>query len=277
MIKTIFRPFITISYLIQKAFSSDYSFVKRINISFVLVKLYLLSKIFTSKTEVSSRIFGFKMHAKSYSSLLFLFLEIFVTNDYKFISQKNDPLIYDCGSNIGMSIFYFKYLYPDCRIVSFEPNPFAFALLSKNIAENDFKNVQVHNIGLSKVEGEIEFFTPDNESSLVGSILKSRGGENSINITSKKFSSFLKDQKDIDLIKIDVEGAEEEVIDDLSISQHIQNSRNYIIEYHHKIGSTKSNLSKFLKYFEDTGFEYNLRTDFTNRDDFQDVLLNIYK
>src|SRR6516164_4426665 len=45
----------------------------------------------------------------------------FIQQIYHFESSSTNPLIIDGGSNIGMSILYFKRLYPNARIVGFEP------------------------------------------------------------------------------------------------------------------------------------------------------------
>ena len=47
---------------------------------------------------------------------LHCYREIFGDQVYRFIANRQDPLIIDCGANIGMSVIYFKYLYPDARI-----------------------------------------------------------------------------------------------------------------------------------------------------------------
>ena len=55
--------------------------------------------------------------------------EIFRKGAYLFHTDKKQPLILDCGSNIGMSILFFKMLYPGARIIGFEPDPDTFEIL----------------------------------------------------------------------------------------------------------------------------------------------------
>src|ERR1044071_4816990 len=47
--------------------------------------------------------------------------EIFKRENYKVDFATNDPFIIDCGSNIGLSIIYFKTRYPNAKIIGFEP------------------------------------------------------------------------------------------------------------------------------------------------------------
>lgn len=53
----------------------------------------------------------------------FLFNELFADACYSFRAQTDSPLIFDCGSNIGLSILFFKKLYPKARVIGFEPDP----------------------------------------------------------------------------------------------------------------------------------------------------------
>ena len=48
------------------------------------------------------------------------------------IAQGKQPLILDCGANIGTSVLWFAARYPEAHIVAVEPAPDNFALLKKN-------------------------------------------------------------------------------------------------------------------------------------------------
>ena len=49
-------------------------------------------------------------------SFIYQFKEIFVDEVYKFNSESKSPVIFDCGSNVGTSVLYFKSIYPDAKI-----------------------------------------------------------------------------------------------------------------------------------------------------------------
>ena len=51
-------------------------------------------------------------------------------HEYYFHTDKENPVIIDAGANIGDSMIYFKYLYPQATIYSFEPDVATFAYLS---------------------------------------------------------------------------------------------------------------------------------------------------
>ena len=51
--------------------------------------------------------------------------------------------VIDCGANIGMSITYFKRLYPKSKIIGFEPDPKIFETLKKNIRVVDGIEIRI--------------------------------------------------------------------------------------------------------------------------------------
>src|SRR5204862_7255452 len=53
-------------------------------------------------------------------SFIWQFREIFVDEFYQFPTTSPNPVIFDCGTNIGTSIAYFRQTYPGARIVAFE-------------------------------------------------------------------------------------------------------------------------------------------------------------
>ena len=255
---------------------SNYSYKDKFKAFRILFSIHFKDVFPTNKEVVTQRIFGFKVTAYSYNALIYLFREIFLSNEYYFETVKSSPKIIDCGANIGMSILFFKNQYPDCSIMAFEPNPYAFELLEKNVKQNNLSNVQLFNIGLSNIDGKIDFFTNDNKGSMKGSFISERGGDNKISVAIKKLSSFI-DTNTFDMIKIDVEGAEIQLLDDLITEDKIEQSDRYIIEYHHRIDEAKSEFSTFIKPFEDKNFEYNIKASFKPAESFQDILINLNK
>jgi len=256
--------------------NSTYSFKDKIGIYIFLFSTYFKSLFSAENKIVTQKIFGYKVSSYGYKNLQYLFKEIFLSGEYFFSFPNNSPKILDCGSNIGMSILYFKKLYPDSTILAFEPNPNAFKLLKMNVEQNNLSNVQLFNVGLSNEESELDFFMDSNKGTLVGSIHKTRGGDNKITVNCKKLSSYI-GTSHFDLLKMDIEGAEMGVLQDLITENKLKQSDRYIIEYHHKIHGARSEFSKFISPFEKNDFEYSIRTNFNELGNFQDVLLNIYK
>ena len=74
------------------------------------------------------------------------------SRQYKLIKEwcPEPDLLLDIGANQGESILSFRNLWPDCRIISFEPRPTAWPILEA-VAEAD-GNTKVRMYGLSDVK-----------------------------------------------------------------------------------------------------------------------------
>ena len=83
------------------------------------------------------------IHYPDIDALTFMLEEIFIHEDYRFTSGVAEPLIIDCGSNIGVSVMYFKTLYANCRIRAFEPDSISGEYLERNIAENHLDGISL--------------------------------------------------------------------------------------------------------------------------------------
>lgn len=251
------------------------SFSKKIHLTTVLIKLAFL-KIFRKKQSPAKiKIFGFVIEDYSFRLLDYLVKEVFVSFDYNFKSDNGKPVIVDCGANVGMATLFFKWIYPDAKIYAFEPQPKTFEYLKNNIESNKLNDVQIFNLALSNQNGFIDFYI-DDSANLMGSILESRVSGKKLQVECRKLSDIVKEP--IDLLKVDVEGAETLIVDDL-ISNNLlskNNIKQILMEYHHKIPNQKSSFGKFLQPFEYQNYEYQLKTDYQNHDDFQDILIHFY-
>ena len=270
MLKTIIKR-------IARATQLKKSLSQKIAMTGVSIRLYIASCFNTkSKKYFQTSFLGIKASAYTYKTLDFLFNEIFIGDEYYFETDKSHPIIIDCGANIGFATLYFKKLYPNATIICFEANPKAFEVLKLNVEQNSFKNVELQNKAVSNKEGQISFYI-GHEETLLGSLTNERGGEEKITCDAVLLSSYIKQYNFIDFIKIDIEGAEWLVLEDLVNSGAINKVTQLIIEYHHKMSSEPSKLSSFLKMFEENGFEYNVKANYFNKGDFQDMVIHFYK
>jgi FkbM family methyltransferase len=233
----------------------------------------LRSLILSNGRKMGFRVASFDVH-----TLKHLYREIFVRQHYYFHCDSHTPVILDCGANLGMASLYFKWLYPEARIVAFEPDPETFQLLAKNIARNGL-DIQAHNCALWDQDGELNFFVDDREpGSLLMSAYSSRTNGKCITVPARKLSGFIEGQ--VDFLKIDVEGSEQRILEELVGSGKIANIRQMVVEYHHRIAHHKSNLAEFLRLLEQAGFEYQIHGvlyPVTAKHYFQDLLIGAYR
>lgn len=177
--------------------------------------------------------------------------EIFVKKNYEFEAGRKDPLIIDCGANIGLSIIFFKKLYPDSKIIAFEPDRKVFDALKKNIESFGYKDVELHNKAVWSSETELDFHA---EGSWGGRIPKPGDVENIVRVSAARLKDCLGSR--VDFLKIDVEGAETEILmdcaDSLNMVDHL------FVEYHSHV-SEKQTLQDILSIMQEGGFRYHIK------------------
>jgi FkbM family methyltransferase len=76
----------------------------------------------------------------------------------KLLKFKNSPLMVDVGGNIGQSVLSLYAVFPEAKILSFEPNSAVFAKLQR--LTRKFPRLEVCPNGVSDETGEAEFFVP---------------------------------------------------------------------------------------------------------------------
>lgn len=223
---------------------------------------------------------GYKIRYLNPKSLFHLYKEIFVDRYYDLLAESETPRIIDCGSNIGMSIIFFKHKYPRATIIGFEPHPTTFQMLMDNIKQNGFQHVDVYQQAISDRCGTIDFFVNNgghNLEALEMSIMAGRGGA-PIQVSTNRLSTFV--DGEMDLLKLDIEGAEELVLKDLTENGNLQNFKQIVCEYHHHREGPVDSLSVTLAMLENAGFGYQLKAYHninSKKSDYQDVLIYAYR
>lgn len=188
----------------------------------------------------------------------YLFNEVFVEACYWFRTNRAAPVIIDCGSNIGMSVLFFKTLYPHANLIGFEPDPATFGQLTENVRANALNDVALHNIALSDKDGDLDFFiSPEEQGSLLMSVHQERLPGEKITVPAKRLSTFIPDH--VDLLKIDIEGSEANVLAELDSSGVMHRIERIHLEYHHHLKPTKDGLSEILGVLERNDFGYQIR------------------
>lgn len=181
--------------------------------------------------------------------------EIFSKQIYKINLSPSSPHIFDIGSHIGLSILYFKKIYPNSIIQAFEPNPNVYPILQENIEQNRLKNVKIHNIALGQKNTKRTFYIDSSGTCAFSTASFKKNAWNGkqqtlpILVNTEKLSDYI--NHNIDLLKMDIEGAEKEVLEDLRINKKMKYVKNIIFEYHpdkkHKIGRV---ITKFLSDYK---------------------------
>ncbi|NVO31176.1 FkbM family methyltransferase [Hymenobacter lapidiphilus] len=225
-------------------------------------------------------LFGFDVQGSSYELLLRLFKELFLTEPYAFAAPTAPvaPRILDAGANIGMAVLYFKRQFPAAHIVAFEPNPEAFRLLARNVAANQLHDVVLHHAALAATAGELPFYYGSDGASLTGSLHPHASGIRTVQVPARRLSEVLADTAAFDLLKLDVEGAEVDILAELAQTGHLGHFRQYLIEYHYPVGTPESTrLTTTLQAFEQQGFAWCVRLALPPLPDSQDIIFHCWQ
>ena len=175
------------------------------------------------------------------------FKELFVDESYKFSSQSSSPIIIDCGANIGTSCLYFKTLYPRCEIIAFEADEKIAKILTNNLKNNNINDVKIVSSAVWINNDGIEFASEGAD----GGSIQGVGERKKVN--SIRLKEVLHQIGRVELLKIDIEGAEYEVIKDCQST--LDNVQNIFIEYH-SWNHSPQRLSEILVILEQNNFRY---------------------
>ena len=158
---------------------------------------------------------------------LSVFEEIFVDRDYKVLNKiiGEASVILDLGAHIGCFSIYAGVLNSGAKIFSFEPEERNFALLKENLKLNNV-NAVVKNVAIGGVDGNRELYlsSDSHNHSLIGS------GEGK-KVFVRSFDGLIEKLGLVDLVKMDIEGAEFEIFENVS-DESLGKIRSIYIEYH---------------------------------------------
>jgi FkbM family methyltransferase len=128
-------------------------------------------------------------------------------------SLKNGGTFIDIGANFG----YYTVLaagMPHTKVIAFEPSPAEAARLQRNLTLNRLQNVLLHQVALSDKSEERYLHTYGEGNTGMNSLLHTAGSRERVAVRCERFDQLIgnDDLKSCRLIKIDVEGFEQNVL-----------------------------------------------------------------
>jgi FkbM family methyltransferase len=170
------------------------------------------------------------------------------------MSARDDARILDAGANIGMASLYFKANFPHARITAFEPDPMIADVLQKNLNAFGYgygpDKIEVVRAAVSDHTGIMAFASDGADGGHL-----SANGERSVRVV--RMRDWLNEP--IDLLKLDIEGAEFDVLTDCA--DLLSNVSKLFVEYH-SFAAQPQKLSELLAILRDAGFRVHIQTDY---------------
>lgn len=204
---------------------------------------------------------GFAVQYLHEEELRVLSSDIFTHEEYRFDSRAAAPRIVDCGAHIGLSVLYFKRRFPSARITAFEPNPLTFQLLTRNVRNNGFHDVQLVNAAVSDRAGSLDFYVPRDPTnwhwgdSAVKNLWYDEQTWLTTTVPSVALRAYLTEP--VDCLKLDVEGLETDVL--LGSVDCLPRVKRMIIEFHGSRTNPKNQLEPMRALLRGAGMTTVLR------------------
>jgi FkbM family methyltransferase len=184
---------------------------------------------------ISRREIRFPFFLRVPSSDVPTYRQIFFKRNYEFEVNRHPRIIIDAGANIGLASIFFSNKFPDARIIAIEPEESNWLLLQKNLSPygnivpvraalwNENTPVDIVDPGFGKWAFRTRAQTGEDVADEIGQTVR-----------GMTVDTLMKEQAidHIDIFKIDIEGAEREVL--IDPSSWIDKVDTLIIELHER-------------------------------------------
>lgn len=162
--------------------------------------------------------------------------------------------LFDVGANTGDWCLAVRRAMPDAGLHAFEIDPDTAALLAERL--KDAPRIVLNALGLADEEGEVRIFVRPEESTSTTMLAAGADGllEKTARVTTGDAYVAMRGLDRIDLLKIDVEGAEPRVLDGFGACFARGMITMVQFEYGHANLQTRFLLADFYRFFEERGF-----------------------
>lgn len=241
------------------------------------VRLFISNAFKQRYKEYTVSVGSLSIRVADMKSFVWQYQEIFFHNFYAFNSTSKQPVIYDCGANIGTSVLFFSKKYPTAQIHAFEASPYIYGILKHNVDANKISNAALYQNAVWIKNETLEFNDEGADSGSVYSVSNAK----KIKVQAIDFLEVLNKETKIDMLKMDIEGAEDVLIPHIAPVLH--KIDRMFIEYH-TFNGKEQKLDKILILLRKNNFRYyirhvnNRKNPFidTAKDKDMDMQLNIF-
>jgi FkbM family methyltransferase len=179
------------------------------------------------------------------ASLRGQYFELFMQREYDFICAHTTPRIFDCGANVGLSVIAFKQRYPHSHITAFEADPTIAATLRTNIENLNLAGVTVVQAAVWNQTGDVSFAADGADAGRISD------QPDACSVPAVRLADYITET--VDMLKLDIEGAEYAVLQDLCDTGTIAHVQRIICEFH-GWGPVAGQMGRLLDALQQTGF-----------------------
>jgi FkbM family methyltransferase len=195
------------------------------------------SLLFQRKTgkkiiEISAKNAASMIYLRNGTTDVHTFYDIFTNDEYDIDFGFTPETIIDCGANTGLVTVFYKSKYPESKIIAIEPESSNFEMLVKNTSS--FNNVHCLKNAVWGNEGFIEISDPGFGN--WGFMTSETDNESETSVKTVTINSIMQkfELLNIDVLKIDIEGAEKEVFES-DHQEWLSKTRVILIELHDRL------------------------------------------
>lgn len=216
----------------------------------ILVDL-LTKRVLGRPSDITLKLKGYDVLAPNIPGARFPVYEALVEDAYRIAwmtkGLSDSPVAVDMGGHIGSFALAFAKAHPTGKVVCFEATPGTYAYLQKNIAGNRLSSrVVAHNIAVSDHEGELVMASHGDGSGHNGVLHLGEVGLKTISVPCvPALSAFAMADGPVEVVKMDIEGAEYDMILNSDPSDWDSVQR-VVMEYHDLPGRTWSELAEWF-------------------------------
>ena len=213
-------------YMNHKKIKKGIKYIRRLGAYQGLRTKFLF--IFKKRGLIKIRLKENHIFARAKTTDLYAFDQIFIEEEYKLPIKIKPKLIIDAGANAGYASYYFAQTYPNAQIIAVEPEESNFKILTKNLSKQ--KNIKLIK---SAIWSKNTYLKIRNKTSQKWSFRVEETNNKKDAFKSITISEILKKSKhtEIDILKLDIEGAEKEVFSK-NFKPWLSKTNIIIIEFH---------------------------------------------
>jgi FkbM family methyltransferase len=180
--------------------------------------------------------------------------QMFYEDIYKNCELSNLNTVIDIGANVGLFSLYMLNIRNCNTIHAVEPTKKAFDQISESLKGES--NAHIHKLAIYNFNGKFKIKSVEDNSTISGFIddthpyTNHNMNEEEVDVITLKDFMINNKLDHVDLIKIDIEGAEYDVINSLSDKDLLKSDR-YLIEYH---WAKHKNIKPIVERFKSIGY-----------------------